>query len=243
MGRLFGPGRYFRLETTNLHEVPPAPVMLVANHSGGTTVPDAWGFAIAWYRHFGARRPLHMLAHELTVGTETVGTYFARRGVVRASTRTARHILAHFRRDVLVMPGGDRDAWRPWSRRYKTEFGGRIGYARLALELGVPIVPVAHAGAHHTLLVLSDGRRLARILRLPQLLRADIFPVHLSLPWGIALGPWPHIPLPVTLRFGIGEAIVPAPLQGSEPTEQEVCALDARVREAVQAQLDELASR
>lgn len=241
MGVLFGPGRYFRLETTGLSDLPPAPVMLASNHSGGTTVPDAWGFAIAWYRHFGTRRPLHMLAHELTVATETTGNYFARRGVLRASTQTARRILSQFQRDVLVMPGGDRDTWRPWSRRYQVEFSGRTGYARLALALGVPIVPVAHAGAHDTLLVLNDGRRLARMLRLPQLLRADILPIHLSLPWGIAVGPWPHIPLPVTLRFAIGKAITPAPLQGREPSEDEVRALDASVRDAVQTQLHALA--
>lgn len=241
MGALFGPGRYFRLEARNLGDVPPSPAMFVSNHSGGTTIPDAWGFAIAWYRHFGMRRPLHLLGHELILATEATGKYFARRGVVRASTQTARQILTHFRRDVLVMPGGARDTWRPWSRRYEVEFGGRIGYARLALELGVPIVPVANAGAHDTLLVLSDGRRLARAIGLHRIVRADILPIHLSLPWGLAVGPWPHIPLPVKLRFQIGKAIVPAPLQGSVPTEDEVRALDARVRAAVQAQLDLLA--
>jgi 1-acyl-sn-glycerol-3-phosphate acyltransferase len=242
MGALFGPGRYFGLEARSLGDVPAAPAMFVSNHSGGTTIPDAWGFAIAWYRHFGMQRPLHLLGHELILATEATGKYFARRGVVRASMQTARRILSYFRRDVLVMPGGARDTWRPWSRRYKVEFGGRTGYARLALELGVPIVPVANAGAHDTLLVLSDGQWLARAIGLHHIFRADILPIHLSLPWGIAFGPWPHIPLPVNLRFQIGEAIVPAPLQGSVPTEDEVRALDARVRAAVQAQLDLLAA-
>jgi 1-acyl-sn-glycerol-3-phosphate acyltransferase len=241
MGALFGPGRYFRLETRSLGDVPPAPAMFVSNHSGGTTIPDVWGFAIAWYRHFGTRRPLHLLGHEIILATEATGKYFARRGVVRASMQTARHILSHFRRDVLVMPGGARDTWRPWSRRYQVEFGGRTGYARLALELGVPIVPVANAGAHDTLFVLSDGRRLARAIGLHHIVRADILPIHLSLPWGIAVGAWPHLPLPVKLRFQIGEAIVSTPRQGSVPTEDEVHALDARVRAAVQAQLDQLA--
>jgi 1-acyl-sn-glycerol-3-phosphate acyltransferase len=241
VGALFGPGRYFGLETRILADIPPAPVMFVSNHSGGTLIPDVWGFAIAWYRYFGVQRPIHLLAHELILSTETTGKYFARRGVVRAAMQTAQHVLTDLRRDVLVMPGGARDTWRPWSRRYKVEFGGRTGYARLALQLGVPIVPVANAGAHDTLLVLSDGRRLAHAIGLHRMFRADILPIHLSLPWGLAVGPWPHIPLPVTLRFILGRAIVPAPLRGSAPTDDEVCALDAQVRAAVQAQLELLA--
>ena len=241
MGTLFGPGRYFRLETQSLADVPPAPAMFVSNHSGGTLIPDAWGFAIAWYRQFGMQRPIHLLAHELILSTETTGKYFAHRGVVRAAMQTARRILTDYRRDVLVMPGGARDTWRPWSRRYQVEFGGRTGYARLALELGVPIVPVANAGAHDTLLVLSDGRWLARAIGLHRMFRADILPIHLSLPWGLTVGPWPHIPLPVTLRFILGKAIIPPPLSGKTPTDDEVRALDAQVRAAVQAQLELLA--
>ena len=241
VGALFGPGRYFRLEMTGLEDVPEAPAMFVSNHSGGTTIPDVWGFVIAWYRHFGMRRPLHILAHELILATETTGEYFARRGVVRASLHTARQILTRHRRDVLVMPGGAGDTWRPWSRRYQVEFCGRTGYAGLALELGAPIVPVANAGAHNSLLVLSSGRKLARAIGLHHIVRADILPIHLSLPWGLGVGPWPHIPLPVKLRYRVGKAILPAQLRGSVPTEHDVRTLDARVRSAVQTQLDQLA--
>src|SRR4051812_31266484 len=57
-GRLFGPRRYFRLDVRGFENVPPAPVMVVSNHSGGTTVPDVWGFLVSWYRHFTAARPI-----------------------------------------------------------------------------------------------------------------------------------------------------------------------------------------
>ena len=43
------------------------------------------------------------------------------------------------------MPGGDRDTWRPYSKRYDVCFAGRKGYARLAIKAGVPIVPIANA--------------------------------------------------------------------------------------------------
>ncbi len=90
-----------------------------------------------------------------------------------------------------------------------------MGYARLALKAGVPIVPLAHARAHETLIVLSDGRRFARALGLPAIARASIWPVHLSLPWGLAIGPWPHIPTPARLRCRIGAPVRPAGAGGA----------------------------
>src|SRR5262245_54264392 len=64
-GRFFGPGRYFQLEARGLEHVPAQPAMIVSNHSGGTSIPDVWGFGFSWYQHFGGSRPIHPLAHEM----------------------------------------------------------------------------------------------------------------------------------------------------------------------------------
>lgn len=238
VGKLFGPGRYFGLEVRGFEHVPPAPALFVSNRSGGTTIPDVWGFAIAWYRHFGTARPLHVMAHELLFSTAVSGRFFERCGVLRATPGLAQDILMDHRRDLLVLPGGDADTWRPWTERYRVHFGGRTGYAKLALDAQVPIVPVAHAGAHETLMVLSSGQWLAHWLGLQRLARAQVWPVHLSLPWGLAIGPLPHLPLPAKFRYLIGEPIGPtAPLPCDEG---DVIALDRQVREAVQTQLDAL---
>jgi 1-acyl-sn-glycerol-3-phosphate acyltransferase len=240
--KLFGPGRYFGVEVEGWANVPEAPVMVVSNHSGGTSIPDVWGFLAAWYQNFGVHRPIHPMAHELILSTRRTGEYFARRGVLRGSRELARSVLVDWRRDLMVMPGGDVDTWRPYSERYQVRFGGRTGYARLALEARVPIVPLAHAGAHETLIVLTDGRRLAQALHLPELVRASIWPVHLSLPWGLAVGPWPHIPTPALFRYRLGPALhPPAELgPGEQPSEDLVREHDVRVQAAVQRMLDAL---
>ena len=237
VGRLFGPRAYFGLSIHGLEALPPPPAMLVSNHSGGTLIPDVWGLGVAWYRHFGKARPLYVLGHELIFSTERTGRFFERCGVLRASNATARRVLAAGR-DLLALPGGDVDTWRPYKDRYKVCFAGRKGYARLAIEAGVPLVPVAHAGAHETLRVLTSGRRLAKWLGLQRVFRAQVFPVHLSLPWGLAVGPLPHLPWPARFRYLVGDAIEPG--EGAASPEL-VDALDARVRAAVQAQLDLLA--
>jgi 1-acyl-sn-glycerol-3-phosphate acyltransferase len=152
-------------------------------------------------------------------------------------------VLKEWRRDLLVMPGGDVDVWRPYSERYKVKFAGRTGYARLALKTGVPIVPLANAGAHETLRVLTDGAAVARWLKFPKLFRASIFPVSLSIPWGLTIGPWPHLPPPTRLRYRIGRPVLPEGgfgEPGEEPSNERVRAYDARVRRAMQDLLDQL---
>ena len=151
VGKLFGPGRY---------------------HSGGTTVIDGWGLFSAWYAKFGVERPLHGLAHEGVFATATTGRHFARSGILRAGPEVAARVVHEFGRSLIVMPGGDRDVWRSAKERYKVCFDGRKGYARTALTLGIPIVPVAHVGAHNTLHVLTDGHAFARKVGIYKLARA-----------------------------------------------------------------------
>lgn len=239
--RFFGAGKYFGLRANGLDTVPPAPVMVVSNHSGGTTIPDVWGFMVAWYGHFGVERPLHPLAHDVIMSTPTTGTFFERRGVLRANSGVAVNALLHFRRDVLVMPGGDLDTWRPYKDRFKVRFNARAGYVRTALRARVDIVPVANAGAHETLYVLTDGRRIAKAIGLQALARAEVFPIHFSLPWGLAFGPLPHLPWPTELRYRVAPVIPLPRLDESEvPDESLVRDIDATVRAAIQSLLDQL---
>ncbi len=240
--RFIGPLNYFRLDAQGMDRIPLPPSLIVSNHSGGTTIPDVWGFLASWYQHFGVERPLHPMAHEMVFSTRFTGPYFSTRGVLRASPGLGLSVLTTWQRDLMVMPGGDVDTWRPYHARYEVRFDGRVGYARLALRAHVPVVPVANVGAHETFMVLTDGRKLAAAIGLQKFARSSVFPIHLSLPWGLGIGPLPHIPLPGTLRYLVGEPIKP-PRQYApdEPIDTPtILALDAEVRGAIQRQLDEL---
>lgn len=234
-----GPGKYFRLRSAGWDNVPEAPVLLVANHSGGTSFPDAWGLAYSWYEHLGTARPISPLAHDMVFSVPFTAGPFSRLGALRARPKIGLKALTEWKRDLVVLPGGDVETWRPYKERYKVVWSGRKGYAKLALRAGVPIVPVACAGGHNTLMVLTDGRRFARRIGLHKLARSDIFPVHLSFPWIIGIGPLPHLPPPSTFRYLVGKPIYsdgPSP----EPSTEAVSALDLSVRDQMQALLDRL---
>jgi len=237
-------GRWLPLYPVRAHgfeRLPPPPALIVMNHSGGDTVLDVWGFMYAWYRHFGPTRPLRPLAHQILLEQSVSGPFLARRGILKADPDVAREALSRMRHDVLVLPGGDLEAWRPFRDRHRVDFAGRSGYVRLALETQVPLVPVGHVGAHSSFVVLARGERLARMLHLHALARADIFPLHLSLPWGLGLGPLPHLPWPTPLRYAIAAPI--AVPRVDAPTSEQVADLDARVRAAIQTTIDHLRTR
>ena len=68
------------------------------------------------------------------------------------------------------------------------------------------------AGAGESLLVLSDGKSLAKKLKLDKLLRIKALPVSLSFPWGLsvgAVGQLPYLPLPTKLRTTVLPAMKP----------------------------------
>ncbi len=200
--------RYFRLEIDGFENLPDEPCLLIGVHSGGPLTMDAWTVIMAWWRQFGNKRSLHGTAHDVLMNTPVLGQYFKRLGVISPSKE---NIRAAFDKgdDVILWPGGEVDAYRKWSDRDKAVLGGRKGFIRLAMSAGVPIVPVATVGGHDTLFVLSEGRGLAKKLKLKERMRSEVAPITLSWPLGLALHltPFQHVPLPAKIRTRILEPI------------------------------------
>jgi 1-acyl-sn-glycerol-3-phosphate acyltransferase len=243
--RLFGPDGPWPAEQQGAESIPEPPVLLASNHSGGVMIPDAWALGYVWYRTLGTERPLTPLGHELPFRVPPIARAFARLGGMKATPGAAVTALKEHGRDALVMPGGDVDVFRPYSDRYRVCFGGHRGYARVALEAGVPVVPVANSGPHATLVVLRRGERLAKAMGLERL-RAHSFPIALTVPWGLTVGPWPHLPLPARFRYRFGAPIsLPSTFlrrrtAAGAPTDEAIDALDQLVQAEMQRLLDEL---
>jgi 1-acyl-sn-glycerol-3-phosphate acyltransferase len=195
---------YFRVETTGWERVPDRTSLLIGVHSGGTLTMDAWTLVHAWQRHFDNQRILHGTAHDVLLTLPGLGDYFRASGVISASRESVGQALAEGR-DVVVWPGGEKDAMRSWRRRDQVELGGRKGFVRQAIRSGVPILPVATIGGHDTVFVLSEGQWLAnaldRFTGLKKTLRGANLPVIAGFPFPLAIEALPaHLPLPAKIR-------------------------------------------
>jgi 1-acyl-sn-glycerol-3-phosphate acyltransferase len=230
---------YFRAEVRGLGNVPEeGPVLLVGNHSGGNLTPDTGVFTLAFSTYFGVERAFYQLAHNLVLSMP--GLSFLRKyGTVAASRDNARKAL-RAGAAVLVYPGGDYEVHRPsWEGR-RVDFGGRKGFLALALEEGVPIVPVVSIGGQETSLFLSRGERLAKLLGLDRAFRLKVLPISIGIPWGLNIGDMlGHLPLPAKITVEALPAIDLNREFGADPDLDEV--YDHLVR-LMQETLDALAA-
>lgn len=212
---------YFRAEVTGFDRVPDGPVLFVGNHSGGNMTPDSMVFMLAFNTYFGVERPVYALAHSLVTSWPVLGKLAQRWGIVTAGPKAARAALERGA-SVLVYPGGDVDTHRPWTARHEIRFDGRKGFLRIARDAGVPIVPVVSVGGQDTYLPLTDGRKVAELLRLDKIARLKVLPVSLALPWGLNVGDFlGHVPLPAKIRMEVLEPIDVAERFGDEADSDE----------------------
>ena len=213
---------YFRAEVRGLENIPArGPVLLVGNHSGGTLIADTFVFGQAFYDYFGVDRVFHQLAHDLVFKVPGVRAVLTPYGTVPASPENMRRALA---RDaaLLVYPGGDHETYRATWHSAEIDFAHRTGFIRLALELGVPIVPVVAIGGQETALFLGQGERIARLLHLHRLLRVDVAPVQIAPPLGVTVFDLPgRVPLPAKITVEVLPVIDLETELGADPDPEE----------------------
>jgi 1-acyl-sn-glycerol-3-phosphate acyltransferase len=230
---------WFRGEVRNLGHIPEqGPVLLVGNHSGGNLTPDTLMFTLAFSTYFGVERRYFQLAHNLVLASP-VGQILRKYGTVTASHENA-HTALDSGAALLVYPGGDWEVHRPTWEGGKIDFAGRKGFIRLALDEGVPIVPVVSVGGQETALFLSRGNLIARTLRLDRLFRLKVLPISLALPWGLNIGDFlGHFPLPAKITT---EVLPPIDLRQEFGEDPDLDEIYDHVTRLMQDALDSLAA-
>jgi len=230
---------WFRGEVRNLGHIPDdRAVLMVGNHSGGNMTPDTIVLQTAFSTYFGVERAFYQLAHNLVIASH-YGQLLRRWGTVSASHENARKAVDSGAA-LLVYPGGDWEVHRSVRERFRVDFNARRGFIRLALDAGVPIVPVVAVGGQETSLFLTRGAGLARGLGLDRLFRLKVLPVSIAPPWGLNVGDFlGHIPLPAKITVEVLPAIALREQFGPDPDVDEVY---EHVLTTMQETLDALAS-
>lgn len=233
--------RYHRAEVRGVARVPAGGALYVGNHNSWAYTPDTLIFCSAVYRAHGLAAVPRGLAHSAPLKTPLLGALLVRIGAVQANHGNAEALLGRGDK-VLVYPGGDVEAARPFRKRHQIVFDGRRGYIRLALRARVPLLPVVAAGAHATTIVIDDLRWLASLLRVDKLLRLKVWPLTLSFPFGLTVGPPLFIPFPARIIVELLEPICFS--RGGERAAADdgyVAECAARVESTMQAALTRLA--
>lgn len=204
---------YFRVQTSGWENVPDEKILVVGSHNGGLASPDTSMMLYDWFRRFGVERQIYGLMHPKVWDVFPPAAEMAMKaGAIRAHPKMA-YTALRSGASVLVYPGGAEDVFRPHAMRDKIYFAQRKGFIKLALRENVPIVPAISWGSHDTLIVVADIYDIMQQFHnmgIPWLFGVDplVFPIYLGLPWGLAFGPLPNIPLPISIYTRVCPPIV-----------------------------------
>jgi 1-acyl-sn-glycerol-3-phosphate acyltransferase len=225
---------WFRVQARGLQHIPDSgPALIVANHSGVLPLDGIMLQAGVFAEH-PASRNLRLLGADIVYRLPGLGSLARRSGHTRADPANALELLAGGEL-VGVFPEGFKGTGKPFSERYRLQRFGRGGFARTALQAGVPVIPCAIVGAEEIYPMLGNSEALARALRLPY------FPLTPLFPW---LGPVGAVPLPSNWLIEFCEPVPVCGLSGPGPTEdpdeKAVAELADQVRDIIQAKLDVL---
>ena len=199
--------------------------------------------AAYWWSLLGVERPAYAMAHDAALGIPLLRTFLVKVGGLRASRENAEKVL-RLGAPLLIYPGGELDCLKSFWRRHTIDFHGRTGFVRLALEHGVPIVPVVDVGGHEVYFTLLSSPRLARWTGMSRWTRVKTVPVNLGLPWGVWMtGFLPYLPLPAKFVYRVGPPIELGHDPDAARDERAVRSACDRVRGIMQEMMDDLAER
>ncbi len=185
--------RWFRVETHGIERLPKGRVLLVANH-GGQLPMDGLLVATACTLQATPPRIVRAMVERWVPTLPFISTLFARCGQIVGNREDCKKLLLNDEA-VLVFPEGVRGSGKTiWNRYQLQRFG--LGFMRLALETGAPIVPVGVVGCEESIPSVVNLALIARLVGAPYL------PVPATLP---LLGLFSMIPLPTKVILNFGE--------------------------------------
>ncbi len=157
---------YFRTECHGAEHIPPTGrVLFIGNHSGQLPF-DGVMIGAAAFLEPAVPRLLRAMVEHFVPSVPFASYVFGRWGQIVGTPENCARLLAADEA-VLVFPEGARGISKPFTKRYQLQPFG-LGFMRLALEFGVPIVPVAVIGAEEQAPAVNF-KRLARMIGAPSL--------------------------------------------------------------------------
>ena len=186
---------YFRVETHDIDRVPEGPVLLICNHAGQLPF-DGMMLAMALLLEATPPRLARPMAEYWVSKLPWISVAAARSGALVGTRENCIHML-DAGECVMAFPEGVRGMNKLYRDRYQLQRFG-LGFLRLALKTGTPIVPVALVGSEEQQPGLANLEAVGQLLGMPALPITPTFPL---------LGPLGLLPLPVRYHFYFGEPL------------------------------------
>jgi 1-acyl-sn-glycerol-3-phosphate acyltransferase len=213
---------YLRVEARGIERVPEGRVLLIANHGGNTFAWDGAMLATSLLAEGEPPRIVRGMGEFFLPTIPFFNVFMQRTGSVVGTPENCVQLLER-EEAIMVFPEGARGFVKTYAKRYQLQRFG-LGFMRLALETGTPIVPVGIVGSAEQ----SPG--IANLAWLGKAFGSPAFPITATFPF---LGLAGLLPLPVKFHIHFG---TPHYFEG-DPSEE-----DAEIQKRVDVVKDSIRS-
>lgn len=219
---------YLRVDARGIERVPNGPVLLIANHAGNTFAWDGAMLATALLMEGEPPRIVRGMAEYFLPTIPFFNVFMQRCGSVVGTPENCVQLLEQGEA-IMAFPEGERGFVKSYAKAYQLQRFG-LGFLRLALETGTPIVPVGIVGSEEQSPGIANLRWLGRLFGSPS------FPVTATFP---LLGLAGFLPLPVKFHLHFGEPLRFDGDPGDEDAviEEKVEVVKAAIMELIEAGL------
>ena len=196
--------RYHRAALVGADRIPDGPALLVGNH--GLFGLETLSFFYLLHELTG-RQP-RGLADRVVLGNSLVRPLLERVGGHVGCRETALRLLeaGHL---VVCYPGGAQEVFKGPDERYRLRWEKALGFARVAIEAGVPIVPFAGIGVDDSFVNLGHVRGVKSLLgRYAAPLAVGPFPARFRFVLGRPISPPRHLADAPRLKAHVQRAVL-----------------------------------
>ena len=213
-----------------VERIPERGVLFVGNHTLFGLVDVPFMASQLWRRRGIRLRGLGDHAHYRVPVWRNL---LERSGMVRGTRENTRALMRQGQH-ILVFPGGTGEVFHGRGQEYRLLWKERVGFARLAIEFGYPIVPFAAVGVEEMFDIVADQRTPGLAQVYPIISRLVGLPLP---PVAHGIGPTP-IPRPERLYFWFGEPIDTRRFAGQAGDDDAARQLRDEVRGAVRSGIE-----
>ena len=193
------------MDIKGLGELQSRPTLYVSNHNIGALI-ESHGLLFEAEEKFQGGHIIWGFTHPSIFRVAGIKHYFEWVGAVPATYDVAREVFASGD-SLLIFPGGNQQALRSVFDYKKNAFRDSHGWAKIAKENKVDVVPVTFKGSHFVNPVLFQSKLLSKILVFPWLVGLKYLSVSVAqiiitalLVWGLVsydISWWVIVPLAV----------------------------------------------
>ncbi len=235
--------KYFDPRFFGLNNVDPRrPTLFVANHTLYAVMDPALYIAELYRVHNIFLRSLGDFLHFEIPGYRKLA---ARMGIVRGDRATCARLM-RAGEHLLVYPGGSREAAKRKGEEHRLHWSDHTGFAKLAIEHGYQVIPIASVGPDYAFSILLDGDQVLNspvgsLLRWTGLSQRFLRNGEMLYPVVRGIGPTP-LPRPERFFIKFGTPIDSARFH-RKATRENVLAFRGQVEEQLDDLIDEMLVR